>query len=256
MPLIVGTSGWHYQHWRPRFYPERMGPSRWLDYFSRRFATVEVNNAFYRLPERSTFEKWRETVPAGFVVAVKVSRYLTHVKRLREPAEPVARLMDRVSGLEEKLGPLLLQLPPNLQADPDALDQVLAAFGDVRVAVEPRHGSWFTRDVRRVLTERGAALCLADGGVVDVPQWRTTDWTYVRFHRGRSRPPTCYTRAALQAWARSLTRRWKTSEDVYCYFNNDLNGCALRDARWMAQAFRESGWETTRVPPASETRVG
>jgi uncharacterized protein YecE (DUF72 family) len=257
MPLIIGTSGWHYQHWRPRFYPPKMGPSRWLDFYSQRFATVEVNNAFYRLPERSTFEHWRTTVPADFVVAVKASRYLTHVKRLREPAEPVARLMDRVRGLEEKLGPILLQFPPTLQADPGALDAVLEQFGpDVKIAVEPRHASWFSRDVRRILRDRGAALCLADGGVVDVPLWRTVGWTYVRFHRGLSRPPSCYSRAALQDWARTLTRRWGKSDDVYCYFNNDPNGCALRDARWMAEAFQEAGWAVTRVPPPRETRVG
>jgi uncharacterized protein YecE (DUF72 family) len=257
MPLLVGTSGWHYQHWRPRFYPPKMGTVRWLDFYSQRFATVEVNNAFYRLPERSTFEKWAETVPPDFVVAVKASRYLTHVKRLREPAEPVARLMDRVRGLGQKLGPILLQLPPNLPADVAALDDVLAAFGThVRVAVEPRHTSWFNPEVRQVLEDRRAALCLADGGVVNVPHWRTTDWGYVRFHHGSSRPESCYTRSAIEEWANVLTRRWKKSEEVFCYFNNDPNGCALRDARWMARACEQRGWATTRVPAPHETRVG
>jgi uncharacterized protein YecE (DUF72 family) len=165
-------------------------------------------------------------------------------------------LLDRVRGLDAKLGPILLQLPPNLEADPAALDTTLAAFGSVRVAVEARHASWFTREVRHILQQRGAALCLADGGPVDVPLWRTADWTYVRFHRGLGRPEPCYTRAALRSWATALTRCWTKSDDVYCYFNNDPNGCALRDARWMAQACRDAGWTTTRVPAPSETKVG
>jgi uncharacterized protein YecE (DUF72 family) len=255
--VFVGTSGWHYRHWRPRFYPPKLGTPKWLRFYSERFATVEVNNAFYRLPEKKVFEKWREETPEDFVVAVKVSRYITHVLRLRDSAEPVTRLMERATALGPRLGPILLQLPPNLRCDPDALDAALAAFGSgVRVAVEARHPSWFHDEVRQVLERHGDALCLADGGPVDVPRWRTSDWTYVRFHHGRSRPASCYTRSALEVWARDLSSMWKRSEDVYCYFNNDTNGCALRDARWFAAACTRYGMPATRVPRAGETRVG
>jgi uncharacterized protein YecE (DUF72 family) len=255
--VFVGTSGWHYRHWRPRFYPPKLGTPKWLRFYSERFATVEVNNAFYRLPEKKVFEKWREETPEDFVVAVKVSRYITHVLRLRDSAEPVARLMERASALGPRLGPILLQLPPNLRCDPAGLDATLAAFGSgVRVAVEARHPSWFHDEVRQVLERHGDALCLADGGPVDVPRWRTSDWSYVRFHHGRSRPASCYTRSALEAWARDLSSMWKRSEDVYCYFNNDTNGCALRDARWFAAACTRYGMPATRVPRAGETRVG
>jgi uncharacterized protein YecE (DUF72 family) len=255
--VFVGTSGWHYRHWRPRFYPPKLGTPKWLRFYSERFATVEVNNAFYRLPEKKVFEKWREETPEDFVVAVKVSRYITHVLRLRDSAEPVARLMERASALGPRLGPILLQLPPNLRCDPAGLDATLAAFGSgVRVAVEARHPSWFHDEVRQVLERHGDALCLADGGPVDVPRWRTSDWSYVRFHHGRSRPASCYTRSALEAWARDLSSMWKRSEDVYCYFNNDTNGCALRDARWFAAECTRYGMPATRVPRAGETRVG
>jgi uncharacterized protein YecE (DUF72 family) len=255
--VFVGTSGWHYRHWRPRFYPPKLGTPKWLRFYSERFATVEVNNAFYRLPEKKVFEKWREETPEDFVVAVKVSRYITHVLRLRDSAEPVARLMERASALGPRLGPILLQLPPNLRCDPAGLDATLAAFGSgVRVAVEARHPSWFHDEVRQVLERHGDALCLADGGPVDVPRWRTSDWSYVRFHHGRSRPASCYTRSALEAWARDLSSMWKRSENVYCYFNNDTNGCALRDARWFAAACTRYGMPATRVPRAGETRVG
>lgn len=255
--VLIGTSGWHYPHWRPRFYPAKLATPKWLTFYSERFATVEVNNAFYRLPEEKTFAKWREETPEDFVVAVKVSRYITHVLRLQDSAEPVARFMGRATALGPRLGPILLQLPPNLRCDPAGLDATLSAFGgDARVAVEARHSSWFHQEVRGVLERHGAALCIADGGPVDVPEWRTADWSYVRFHRGRGRPESCYTKSALDSWAERICDMWKSSEDVFCYFNNDTNGCALRDARWFAQACMRRGRPVTRVPPARETKVG
>src|SRR4029453_14414339 len=138
--LLIGTSGWQYRDWRGRFYVEGVPQRRWLEYFAGKVPPVEVNNAFYRLPERDTFAQWRERTPDDFRVAVKMSRYLTHIKRLREPAEPVARFLDRADALGAKLGPVLLQMPPPLRADADALDAVLALLPSrVRVAVEPRH---------------------------------------------------------------------------------------------------------------------
>ena len=156
--ILIGTSGWQYKDWRGRLYPAGLPQRRWLEHYAERFATVEVNNAFYRLPERSTFEQWRERTPADFCFAVKMSRYLTHVKRLREPAEPVARFLERASALGGKLGPVLIQLPPTLRADLAALDETLGRFpSGVRVAVEPRHDTWFTDDCRRLLERHGAA---------------------------------------------------------------------------------------------------
>ena len=161
--LFVGTSGWQYADWRDAFYPHGLPQRAWLAHYARDFSTVEVNNAFYRLPERSVFERWRQQTPEGFVVAVKVSRYLTHVRRLQDPLEPVGRLVDRAAGLGDRLGPYLLQLPPTLRAEPERLDACLAAFPtDARVAVEPRHESWWTDEVRTVLERRGAALCWSD----------------------------------------------------------------------------------------------
>ncbi|NUT37090.1 MAG: DUF72 domain-containing protein, partial [Hamadaea sp.] len=179
--LLIGTSGWQYRDWRGRFYPDRLPQSRWLEHYAEHFATVEVNNAFYRLPERRTFAAWRERTPGDFCVAVKMSRYLTHIKRLSGPAEPVARFLGRADALGDRLGPVLLQLPPTLRADADALDAVLRRFAAadtasrrVRVAVEPRHDSWWTAEIRRILERHGAALCWADrGGRPVTPLWRT-----------------------------------------------------------------------------------
>jgi uncharacterized protein YecE (DUF72 family) len=251
--IRIGTSGWHYQHWRGGFYPPTLSPAAWLERYAQGFATVELNNAFYRLPETSTFEKWAGMLPADFVVSVKASRYLTHVRRLRDPVEPVHRLMDRAAGMGAKLGPVLVQLPPTLPCDTDALGRTLRAFPPgTRVAVEFRHESWFVASTRQVLEEAGAACCLTDVDGRPGPLWRTAPWGYVRLHRGRGRPPSCYGRTALHSWARRLSELWPTSADVFVYFNNDLHSCALRDAHRFASAATRVGLEPTRVPPARE----
>jgi uncharacterized protein YecE (DUF72 family) len=235
--MFVGTSGWQYRDWRGPFYPPKLPQRSWLEYYADQFPTVEVNNAFYRLPERSTFEQWRDRTPAGFVVAVKVSRYLTHIKRLRDPAEPVARFLDRAAGLGAKLGPVLLQLPPTLPADPLALGATLDRFpADVRVVVEPRHASWWCDEVQAVLTGHGAALCWADRrGRPVTPLWRTGDFGYLRLHEGTASPHPRYGRAALRSWRDRLAQAFPAGEDVYVYFNNDHGGAAIEDARVLAE---------------------
>ncbi len=251
--MYVGTSGWHYPHWRGRFYPPRLPTGQWLDYYARRFATVEINNAFYRLPEAATFAGWAATVPDDFVVAVKASRYLTHIRRLRDPDEPVQRLRERLAALGAKLGPVLLQLPPNLDLDTAALAATLRAFAGTRVAVEFRHDSWYVPETRRLLEEHQAALCLTDSRGRRTPLWQTAGWGYVRFHGGRGQPPSCYGRTALQSWAGHLADLWAPGADLYVYFNNDEHGCAPRDARRFAAAIRRVDLSPTRVPPAGET---
>jgi uncharacterized protein YecE (DUF72 family) len=233
----VGTSGWQYRDWRGPFYPEGLPQRLWLEEYSRHFGTIELNNAFYRLPTREAFESWRERTPPGFVMAVKVSRYLTHIKRLRDPEEPVARLMGRATGLGDRLGPLLLQLPPTLRADAALLDTCLAQFpSSVRVAVEPRHPSWWSEEVREVLRARGAALCWADRAGPITPLWRTADWGYLRFHEGRAQPFPRYGRQALRTWAARAVEGWPDGADVYAYFNNDVGCAAVADAVAFARA--------------------
>ena len=257
MPVLVGTSGWQYRDWRGRFYPQGLAQARWLEHYAERFATVESNNAFYRLPEPHTFSAWAERTPPGFVMAVKASRFLTHQKRLRDPEEPVGRLMDRARHLGDKLGPVLLQLPPTLKADPAALDRALRAFpAGTRVAVEPRHDSWWTEEVRDLLGEHGAALCLADSPHRSTPVWRTADWTYLRLHEGTADPRPCYDRQALAAWAGRLAGLIGPGADAYVYFNNDPGGCAVRDAVWFAEEAARAGLHPTRVPDSGEVAVG
>jgi len=252
MPLIVGTSGWQYRDWRGVVYPPGLPQRAWLEHFAGQFPAVEVNNAFYRLPERAVFERWRDQTPPGFTLTVKVSRYLTHIKRLRDPKEPVARLTGRAEGLGDRLGPYLLQLPPNLRADPELLDACLAAFPRrARIAVEPRHASWWTDEVRQVLTQREAALCWADRlGRPITPLWRTAGWGYVRLHQGTASPPPSYGRAALGTWLERIADCWPggVRSDVFVFFNNDPGGAAVRNARTMCRMASNQGLAVTTAP--------
>ncbi|MFC7387219.1 DUF72 domain-containing protein [Sphaerisporangium rhizosphaerae] len=250
--LLVGTSGWQYKHWRDVLYPAGLPQRVWLERYAECFGTVENNNAFYRLPARETFESWRDRTPDGFVMAVKASRFLTHIKRLKDPEEPVQRLMDAAEGLGPKLGPVLVQLPPNLKADPERLDACLARFPrHVRVAVEPRHDSWWTGAVREVLTAHDAALCWADVlGRPVTPLWRTAGWGYLRLHQGRAHPWPSYGDASLRSWLHRLGERWTPGDDVYVYFNNDPGGAAVRNAVRFADLARAEGLPVTPTPPA------
>ncbi len=240
--LRIGTSGWQYRDWRAGFYPVGLPTTRWLEYYTGRFDTVEVNNTFYRLPDPTTFADWARRVPDGFDFAIKASRYLTHYKRLREPEEPVRRLLAHAEPLGDHLSVVLLQLPPDLRAAPDDLDRTLRAFGDrVRVAVEPRHPSWWTAEVRTVLERHAAALCFADrDSRLLTPLWRTADWTYLRLHSGRARPAPCYGLRALRSWVERLIGLYGPEAHGYVYFNNDARACAVRNAATFARLARRA----------------
>ncbi|MFB9833257.1 DUF72 domain-containing protein [Actinoallomurus acaciae] len=255
MPILVGTSGWQYKDWRGVLYPTGLAQNRWLETYAAAFGTVENNNAFYRLPAPELFERWCGLTPAAFVMAVKASRYLTHIKRLADPEEPVERLMNSVRGLGDRLGPILLQLPPTLRAEPERLDRCLRAFpAGVRVAVEPRHDSWWTGEVRDLLTERGAALCWPDRlGRPLTPLWRTAGWGYVRFHEGAARPWPSYGDQALRAWVGRIGDAWP--DDAYVYFNNDPGGAAVRDAIRFGRFAGRAGLPVSRTPDRALTRA-
>ncbi|CCH86237.1 conserved protein of unknown function [Modestobacter italicus] len=251
MTVVIGTSGWQYRDWRGRFYPPALPQRLWLEHHAAHFATVESNNAFYRLPELTTFQAWRERTPPDYRWAVKASRYLTHIKRLREPEEPVDRLMERAAGLGDRLDVVLLQLPPTLKADVDLLSACLGRFpSGTRVAVEPRHDSWWTDEVRALLERYQAALCWADRAEQPVaPLWRTADWGYLRLHTGAE--GWGYRPEALQRWAERLADTY-AGDDVLVYFNNDPGGAATVDAVTFAEAVRAAGQEHTRVPTMAQ----
>lgn len=258
MPVYLGTSGWQYRHWRETFYPKGVAQTRWLEFFVERFQTVELNNSFYHLPKEETFAKWRARTPDDFIIAAKMSRYLTHIKKLKEPQEPVARFMKHAGHLGSKLGPILIQLPPTLKIDLPALEETLDEFpSGVRVAVEFRHETWWTDEVRDALTKRNVALCMADRWATPVTAtWRTADWTFLRFHEGGGKPHPCYTKKSMVPWAERLASEWGPEADLYVYFNNDPRACALRDAIVFHDLLLEVGLEPTRVPARRDVRVG
>src|SRR5277367_4395907 len=261
MPMKIGTSGWQYRDWRGGLYPQGVPQRLWLEQYAQRYQTVENNNSFYRLPPRETFEGWRERTPDDFVMAVKASRYLTHVRKLRDPAEPVARLLGAASGLGPKLGPILVQLPPTFQADPGLLDACLKEFrgawpavrGDgpevLRIVVEPRHETWWTDEVRQILADHDAALCWADRLDRPVtPLWRTASWGFLRFHEGSVDPWPRYGEQALQIWVDRIREAHLSHADVYVYFNNDPGGAAVVNSAEFAALAREAGLAVTRTP--------
>lgn len=250
MTVWLGTSGWQYRDWRGPVYPQKLKQAAWLEHYVTLFDTVEVNNAFYRLPEATTFAQWAVRTPPGFVVTVKSSRYLTHIKRLADPEGPVDLFCDRARHLGSKLGPVLVQLPPRFKAQPERLERTLAAFAKhhVRVAVEVRDDTWYTDEVHAILSKYDAPLVWADRlGRPLGPLWRTASWGYVRLHEGDTTWP-CYTEPTLDAWATRIANAHHRTDDVFVYFNNDPRGCAVYDAAFFARCCARIGLDVTHAP--------
>ena len=232
--IRIGCSGWSYEHWRGLLYPESGSSSRWLELYATSFDTVEINATFYRLPAVKTVESWAGRAPDGFVFAVKASRYLTHVRRLRDISEGVNRMDARIVPLRKagKLGPVLWQLPPHFPRDDDLLQAALETLTAGRHAFEFRDPSWFADPVYDLLRRHDAALVVADRAPEgSSPQIDTTDWSYLRFHVGRGRNGN-YSQRQLREWADRLRG---AQGDVYAYFNNDWEGFAIENARSLRE---------------------
>ncbi len=231
--LRIGTSGYVYASWKRRFYPVRLPARSWLSYYAAHFDTVELNGTFYRLPEAPVFARWRTQVPAGFTFAVKFSRFGTHMKRLLGARETIGRFVRRARRLGQKLGPVLVQLPPRWAPDLPRLDRFLAAAPrDMRWVVEVRDARWLGDELYALLRRHDAALCIHDM-ISDHPRIVTTDYTYIRFHGihyGGS-----YSAAALAPWAAWIAGRLAEHVAVFAYFNNDVDGHAIENARHLAQ---------------------
>ena len=230
--MRIGTSGWVYKHWMGIFYPPQLSGEQQLSFYAQQFRTVEVNFSFYRLPERSVFETWREQTPEGFLFAVKGSRYLTHMKKLKDAQEPLSRLMERASGLQEKLGPILFQFPHTWPLNIERLQsflELLASYPQQQYTFEFRHKSWLIPQVYELLSSAGAALCLPVSPTVPLDICLTARWTYIRMHSGQS--GIGYSDEELSTWAARIGEFLDQGVDVYLYFNNDPEGHAIRDAK-------------------------
>lgn len=240
--IYVGTSGWQYASWKNgAFYPKGVPQRAWLDHYVTRFPTVELNNSFYQLPKEATFEKWRRQVPEGFVFVVKASRYITHIRRLREAADSVALFWSRAVLLGDRLGPILFQLPPRFRADTGLLGDFVAALPKgIQAAFEFRDDSWTTDEVLEILDRAGAAWVLADRPGWRVPLHVTGGWSYIRFHQGRPLRPG-YTPEKLRTWADRIAGL--DASDVFVYFNNDPQAAAPHDALRLMSLLNKRGSE-------------
>ena len=237
-PVRIGCSGWNYKHWRNGvFYPPRLPPGRWLEHYAGHFDTVEVNATFYRLPTVKAVQGWVDGSPADFLFTVKMSRYLTHVKRLTGLDDGLPLFYERIAPLvgSPKLGPVLWQLPPRFRRDDDRLAGALERLPPGRHCFEFRDETWFADGVYALLREHGVALVIGDHPQRPFQTHElTAAWTFVRFHYGQRGRNGNYSERELDDWARRI-EGWRESVDVYAYFNNDWEGYAIRNGLWLKE---------------------
>ena len=235
----IGTSGWHYEHWRELFYPEKLSKPKWLEFYAQHFNTVELNNSFYHLPSEKAFINWRQSSSRGFVFAVKVSRFITHIKRLKNVGEPLQNFLSRAELLQDKLGPLLYQLPPGMKRNDETLESFLSILPrQYRHVFEFRHESWIDDSVFSVLKKYNAGLCIFDMPDFTCPVVATADFAYIRFHGSTGLYWSCYSDEELSDWAKKIDRLVKNLKAVYIYFNNDAGAYATSNAKTLAQFLR------------------
>jgi uncharacterized protein YecE (DUF72 family) len=230
--LRIGCSGFLYDHWRGNFYPENLPKNRWLEYYSRHFQTVELNVTFYRLPEKETFIKWYSLTPEGFLFSLKGSRFITHVKKLKDCSEPIDVFSSRASVLKEKLGVILWQLPPNFNFDLERFKSFLESLKPYRMrnTFEFRNKTWINKKVINLLEKENAALCMADYPEFLNKLPLTADFVYIRRHGKDGTYATCYTIDSLKNDAKFIKSHLRQKKDVLIYFNNDASGYAPQNA--------------------------
>jgi uncharacterized protein YecE (DUF72 family) len=230
--IHIGTSGWQYRHWKGPFYPSQLSNDALLDYYCGCFQTVEINNSFYRLPEKETLRRWRKGVPRGFIFSFKANRYITHMKKLKDPTESLSRMLDGVDSLGDCLGPILFQLPPGWKFNSERFLNFLEALPTrYRYAFEFRDPSWLVPGVYEALSEAGAAFCIYEIEGRISPAQVTADFVYIRLHGPESEPYRGrYPTKTLAGWAGALASWSEEGKEVFCYFDNDEAGYAAQDA--------------------------
>jgi uncharacterized protein YecE (DUF72 family) len=227
----IGTSGWHYKHWRGLFFPEKLSAFRWLEYYSNHFNTVEINYSFYRLPLESTFTKWYQMVPSEFCFSLKTSRYITHIRRLQNAKEPLSTFANRARYLQNKLGPFLYQLPPNFHQDNERLEAFLISLDkNLKHVFEFRHHSWMEESVFNLLRKYDIAFCIFDMPGFSSPLQVTADFVYIRLHGKGELYGGSYPDADLSRWAEKIDKLSGAKKEIYVYFNNDASANAVQNA--------------------------
>jgi uncharacterized protein YecE (DUF72 family) len=240
--IHVGCSGWVYRHWRETYYPPGLPQKQWFSHYAAEFDTVEINASFYRLPLLKTFEGWRDKAAEGFRYAVKVNRFITHNKKLLDCAEPVAEFADLARNLGKHLGPLLHQLPPGLHRNDDRLQTYLEQLPtDLEHVVEFRHASWFDAEVKALLNRHAVGFVAHDLAGLVSPRWASGRTAYVRFHGTGGKYWGRYSEEQMRDWAMWLTEQAQGGRSAWAYFNNDIHGHALEDARTLKRAVATLG---------------
>lgn len=226
--IHIGTSGWNYKHWREVFYPKDLDPKGWLKYYAEKLNDVELNNTFYQLPAKRSFEQWKKTVPCEFSFAVKGSRFITHMKKLKDPKQSTQKLFERVETLQDKLGPILFQLPPRFKANPERLDSFLNRLPRNRqYAFEFRDHSWWKNEIFDILIEHKAAFCIYDlAGTLSSKKITSPHMVYIRLHGPGDAYEGRYSKHELASWAGAINSWIETGRDVYIFFDNDQDGYA------------------------------
>ncbi|MBW1992375.1 MAG: DUF72 domain-containing protein [Deltaproteobacteria bacterium] len=238
--IHIGTSGWHYGHWKGPFYPKNLDSGEFLPFYCRRFHTVEINNSFYQLPQAETLKVWRDTVPPQFIFAVKGSRFITHMKKLKDPEQSLAIFLERIVLLGEKLGPILFQLPPRWAYNPGRLKAFLLALPPrFRYALEFRDPSWINDEACQILADHGAAFCIYQIAGFLSPREVTADFVYIRLHGPGAAYQGCYDARTLAGWAAAISDWAAQGKEVFCYFDNDEAGFAARNAEELQELLRQ-----------------
>jgi uncharacterized protein YecE (DUF72 family) len=227
----IGTSGWHYKDWSGTFYPEGLPTKDFLEYYTRHFHTVEINNSFYQLPKKETLKNWRDIVPSDFIFTVKASRYITHMKKLKDAEKSLSPLLKRIDVLGDKLGPILFQLPPRWGLNLERLNDFLETLpSDFRYAFEFRDKSWLDPKAYEAIELLGAALCIYDMAGYISPKEITADFVYVRLHGPDGPYKGHYDAKTLSGWAGAFSAWFRQGMEIFCYFDNDEKGYAVWNA--------------------------
>ncbi|MEX0771553.1 MAG: DUF72 domain-containing protein [Balneolales bacterium] len=230
--IHIGTSGWHYKHWKGPFYKEDEKNKNFLEVYCQTFKTAEINNSFYKLPSKETFKSWASMVPDDFIFSVKASRYITHMKNLKDPKGPLNNFYKGIEPLGDKVGPILFQLPPGWKLKLERLNDFLNHLSkDYRHTFEFRNETWFDEQIYDTLKEHNSSFCIYDLKQKTSPKETTSDLVYIRLHGPAEDPYQGeYQKKGLKQWAKNITNWKDQGKEVYCYFDNDQNGYAPKDA--------------------------
>lgn len=240
--LRIGTSGWSYEHWKELFYPKNLSRRDWLEFYARQFDTVEINSSFYRLPKKENFENWAKKTPEDFTFSIKASRYLTHVKHLKESDGAVNKFIETLEPLGDKTGPILFQFPPNWKKDIIRLSEFLKMLPrKYRFVFEFRNNSWFDEETFSYLHKNNCAACFSSSPNFPTTETVTADFVFIRMHGAKILYGSKYSTKELEQWASKIINWLRRGLDCYIYFNNDTNAYAIENAKELKKRLKAKG---------------